>query len=60
MTIDRAIELLKQARHDCGMIPPEEYTPLIDLAREALKELKQQRLYPHSAPKRKLRGETLT
>jgi len=36
MTIDKAIKNLKRARKDCGMIPPEEYTPTIDLAVEAL------------------------
>lgn len=40
MTIDRAIKNLKAGRKDCGMIPPEEYTPTIDLAIKALRELK--------------------
>lgn len=43
MNIDKAIKNLTAGREDCGMIPPEEYTPTIDLATEALKRFKAMR-----------------
>jgi len=58
MNIPTAIENLKAGREDCGMIPPEEYTPTIDLAIEALKRLQKIRGWDTYGHKLLLPGET--
>lgn len=58
MNISKAIENLKAGREDCGMIPPEEYTPTIDLATEALKFIDYCRSGDFDPPFELLPGET--
>ncbi|MBA7475676.1 hypothetical protein ES707_11049 [subsurface metagenome] len=58
ITIDKAIKNLKAGREDCGMIPPEEFTPTIDLAREALKEVERLRSHKAFNVQKTLPGET--
>ena len=59
MLIDRAIRNLTDGREDCGMIPFEEYTLTIDLAIEALKQVKESRLDPSTWAPKTLPGETI-
>ena len=59
ITIDKAIQNLTEGREDAGMIPPEEYTPTIDLATEALKYHLFRRHTPDAVGSPLLPGETL-
>jgi len=56
--ISKAIKNLIAGRKDCGMIPSEEYTQTIDLATEALKQLRRLRNLPFGSPLPPLPGET--
>ncbi|MCK4723093.1 MAG: hypothetical protein KAT75_07305 [Dehalococcoidia bacterium] len=58
ITIDRAIENLERGRKDAGMIPEDEYTPTLDLATEAMKEIRKEREQGIVSPNDLLPGET--
>ena len=58
MNIDKAIKNLRAGRKDCGMIPPEEFTPTIDLAIEALERIKEARGFSRNWSTASLQGET--
>lgn len=58
MNLHKAIENLKAGREDAGMIPEDEYTPTLDLAREALERVQNIQDNPHSPYYAPLPNET--
>jgi len=58
MNIARAIENLKAAKRDAGMVPDEEWLPTLNLAIEALKRVKEARKKVYFTARSLLPGET--